>query len=122
MNESNGHVSRPASDAVGKAWLLMSPEAVPERWKSRQVPLMLVPLLPAEADEVLREGSAAAGMSAEEEAVAVRVAKGMSATEIARELHMTPRSVYRRLARLRAKLGAGNLAELAARLSAAGFD
>ena len=104
-----------------RVWVLVSDEDVPDRWRDRAVPLSLIPLLPEEADGILRTGWTDALASPEDEAVARLAARGASANEIARELHMTPRSVYRRLARLRERLGARSSAELVARLAEHGF-
>jgi DNA-binding NarL/FixJ family response regulator len=83
--------------------------------------MVLVSVMPNEVDQILDSGSALPTLSSEEEDIARRAAAGMSAEGIARDLHMTSRSVYRRLARLREKVGAKNSAELAARLSKLGF-
>jgi DNA-binding CsgD family transcriptional regulator len=99
----------------------MTEEDVPARWRDRALRLSLVPLLPEEADGVLRDGWTDAIATPEDEEVARLAARGASATEIARELHMTPRSVYRRLARLRDRLGARTSTELVARLAEHGF-
>ena len=104
-----------------RVWVLVSEEDVPARWKGRAVPMSLIPLLPEEADGILRTGWTDALASPEDEAVARLAARGASANDIARELHMTPRSVYRRLARLRDRLGARSSAELVARLTEHGF-
>lgn len=104
-----------------RVWVLMSEAEVPERWKDRAVRLSLVPLLPAEADGVLRSGWTNQLASPDDVAVARLAARGRSAREIAAELHMTPRSVYRRLARLRDHVGAKTSTELVARLVEHGF-
>lgn len=104
-----------------RVWVLLSEEDVPARWQGRAVPLALIPLLPEEADGILRSGWTEALATPEDEAVARLAARGASANDIARQLHMTPRSVYRRLARLRERLGAGSSAELVARLTEHGF-
>lgn len=118
MNEETESV--PVEDpGEARVWLLIG-GPIPERWQARAVPLSLVPLVPDEARELL-EGTATRSVSEEEESFARLVAQGYSAEEIARRLHLTPRTVYRRLARLRARVGARNLTELAARLSRQGF-
>ena len=102
-------------------WVLVPEDALPERWARRALPLSLVRLLPEEAEGLLENGSTAPAISEEEEDLARLVASGMGAPEIARRLHMTPRSVYRRLARLRKRVGARNSTELAAILAKQGF-
>ncbi len=83
--------------------------------------MSLVRLLPEEAEKLLQSGQTWPAMSLEEENLARLVASGMGAPEIARRLHMTPRSVYRRLAGLRRRFGARNSTELAAFLAKQGF-
>ncbi len=85
------------------------------------MPLALVPLMAAEADEMLAGRLIVPELSREDEGLARLAAQGLSAEEIAKRLHMTPRSVYRRLARLRERFGASTSAELAARLARLGF-
>lgn len=102
-------------------WVLMPPRRVPARWAERALDMLLVPLMPDEAAELLQEGTAPLGLTVEDERVARLAARGRSADVIAAELHMTKRSVYRRLARLRKRVGVDNAAELAGRLSKLGF-
>ncbi len=83
--------------------------------------MALVPLIPEEAEQLLDAGGAVPGLTLEDERIARLVARGRSAEVIARELHMTERSVYRRLATLRKRLGVSSGAELAARLAERGF-
>ena len=83
--------------------------------------MLLVPLMPAEATQLLESGTASLSLTVEEEQVARLAARGESADAIAEALHMTKRSVYRRLARLRRLAGAENAAQLAGRLSKLGF-
>lgn len=87
----------------------------------RAMRLSLVRLLPEEAEQLLERGMTSPAMSAEEEGLARLVAAGMGAPDIAQSLHMTPRSVYRRLARMRKRFGARNSTELAAILAKQGF-
>ena len=117
-HDEQGRDDRSSDDRL---WLVLDPDSVPDRWKERAFPAVVVPLTPEETAEVLNEGSTRPLMPAEEEAVARLAARGTSAEEIARELHMTSRSVYRRLARLRERMGARNAAELASKLSRSGF-
>ena len=102
-------------------WVLVPEDALPERWVQRALPLALVRLLPEESEQLLDRGMASPAMSIEEEDLARLVASGMGAPDIARRLHMTPRSVYRRLARMRKRFGARNSTELAAMLAKQGF-
>lgn len=107
--------------APESVWVLVPADALPERWAHRALPLSLVRLLPEESEKLLESGATAPAMSLEEEDLARLVASGMGAPDIARRLHMTPRSVYRRLARMRKRFGARNSTELAAILAKQGF-
>ncbi len=83
--------------------------------------MLLVPLMPDEAAQLLETGTIPLGMTVEEEQVARLVARGESPETIAATLHMSKRSVYRRLATLRRRVGVENAADLPARLSQLGF-
>ena len=111
----------PSTGETSVAWLLLPPSQVPARWANRIVPLALVPLMPAEADEMLAGRLIVPELGREDESLARLAAQGLSAEEIAKRLHMTPRSVYRRLARLRERFSVSTSAELAARLARLGF-
>ncbi|HEV2754984.1 MAG TPA: helix-turn-helix transcriptional regulator [Actinomycetota bacterium] len=109
--EPRGRNSRPSM------WLLVDPRAVPPGMATRAVPMALIALLPGEVDAF----DGATGADPEEVAVARLAARGLPATEIAARLHISRRTAYRRLARLREAVGARSSAELAARLSERGF-
>lgn len=102
-------------------WVVMTPESVPERWRGRVVSLSLIPLVGTEARELLNRHHLAADLSREEEEVARVAARGVSPDEIARELHVSKRTVYRRLAALRRAVGAMSATELTAELARRGF-
>ncbi|HEX2266952.1 MAG TPA: helix-turn-helix transcriptional regulator [Actinomycetota bacterium] len=102
-------------------WVLMPREAIPPRWSGRAIDLALVPLAPDEARGILQAGSAVPSLDRDDEKLARLVAKGLSAEEIARAAHMTPRSVYRHMARLRRKVGARSTSELISHLAREGF-
>ncbi len=102
-------------------WLFLDRHAVPERWRERAVEVLLVPRLPAEAEQVLEGNRGSPEIAPEDERLASLVARGIPVPEIATELGLTPRSVERRLARLRDQLGVGSTAELVAFLSQRGF-
>ncbi|HWL64991.1 MAG TPA: hypothetical protein VNP73_03365 [Actinomycetota bacterium] len=103
------------------AWVLMDPEQVPERWKSRIRPLAAVPLLPDEAARVLQDGGTSAGVALNEEPFIAMVASGLSPDAIARKTGISLRSVHRRLAALRDDFGVRSTAELVSQLAARGF-
>ena len=103
------------------AWFFVDPSAVPERWRDRAIAVALVPLLPNEVDQILGGDRAVPQISSEDEQLAALVARGMSVPEIAAELGFVPRTVERRLARLREELGVASTGELATYLSRRGF-
>lgn len=102
-------------------WVLMPKAAIPPRWAARAVEMALVPLAPEEAKGVLQAGTAVPSLDQDDEKLARLVAQGLSAEEIARVAHMTPRSVYRHMARLRRKIGARSTSELISHLAREGF-
>ncbi|MCA1708080.1 MAG: helix-turn-helix transcriptional regulator [Actinobacteria bacterium] len=104
-----------------QGWFFFHPSAVPERWRERAVEVLLVPLLPEEVEQVFDGVRAVPQISSEDERLAELVAQGISVPEIAAELDLAPRTVERRLARLREKLGVTTTAELGAFLSRRGF-
>ncbi|MDQ3956723.1 MAG: helix-turn-helix domain-containing protein [Actinomycetota bacterium] len=102
-------------------WILVAPSALPERWRDRAAPMFLVPLLPEEARRVLAGEAAASELQDEDLSLARLVARGVPVDDIAGQLHLTSRTVYRRLARLRRTIGVSTTAELVAELSRRGF-
>jgi DNA-binding NarL/FixJ family response regulator len=104
-----------------EGWLFLRPSAVPDRWRSRAIPMSLVPLLPEEAAALTANGTAATSPQAGSEEFLKLVARGLSARVIARQLGISTRSVHRRTARLRDSLGVGSTPELASELSRRGF-
>ncbi|MEA2446724.1 MAG: Bacterial regulatory protein luxR family [Actinomycetota bacterium] len=114
----------PAEDNEEKGpegWLFLRPNAVPERWRARAIPMAFIPLLPEEAAALTEGGTAAPPEQSGGEEFLKLVARGLSARIIARQLGISPRSVHRRTARLRDRLEVGSTAELAAELSRRGF-
>ena len=103
------------------AWLFLSPDAVPEQWRSRARPAMYVPLLPDETKDLLAARPVLPSLSARDEHVARLAATGRTSASIARELGVSRRTVDRRLAALRDQFGVTSSAELAVRLSAHGL-
>lgn len=110
-----------ASPDSPAAWLLLSPEAVPEPWRSRGREVRLVPLLPEEAAGILRGEGAPSELTGDNVAVSRLLARGLSAASISKELGLSVRTVERRLADLRDRFGVGSTAELATLLSERGF-
>lgn len=83
--------------------------------------MFLVPLLPGEASDVLSGDPATSELHGEDLALAKLIARGIPVESCARELHLTSRTVYRRLARLRRLVGVGSTSELVAELARRGF-
>lgn len=110
-----------ASNEDIRGWLLLSPDAVPDVWRARAVPMVLVPLLPAEAAQVLSHRPAEQAIPASQLPLVRLVATGRSAQEIARQLGLSPRTVHRRVARLRDGFGVSTIHELATELARRGF-
>jgi DNA-binding CsgD family transcriptional regulator len=121
MTAERSDVPTTPPDAKGAvAWLFMPPADVPERWQRRAVPLMMVPLLPAEAESVLSEGAVEPDLRGEEDLLRL-VAQGLTRETIARRLGVSVRTVQRRLAAIQNRTGAGSLPELAVQLAQRGF-
>lgn len=103
------------------AWVLISPEVVPDSWRSRGVPMVLVPMTPTEAGQLLSEVPVEQGIAGADLPLIHLVARGHSAVEIARSLDVSPRTVYRHVARLSEEFGVSTIQELAAELARRGF-
>ena len=102
-------------------WVILRPDLVPDVWRSRAVPAVLVPLMPAEAIELLSAEPVKEGISAADLPLIRLVARGQTAAEIARTLHTSQRTVYRRVARLRDEFGVSTMEQLATELARRGF-
>lgn len=109
------------TEAVAPGWILVSPSALPDRWRDRATPMFLVPLLPGEAHDVLSGEPAGSELHGEDLSLARLVARGVPVDDCARQLHLTSRTVYRRLARLRRLVGVKTTSELVAELARRGF-
>ena len=104
-----------------ETWLLIESDDVPEQWSRRSMRITVIRLAPDEARRVLSNDHAAPLVGPDHEELAHLVASGLSVSEMSRQLHLTPRSIYRRLARLRAVFGVATLNELATKLSRLGY-
>ena len=102
-------------------WVFLHPSAVPERWAERAVPMAMVPLTADEALRLLDDSPVKQDPLAQDADLMRLIARGLSAEVIARRLGIAPRSVYRRLARLRDAFGAATTVELATELARRGF-
>ncbi|MDQ3952041.1 MAG: hypothetical protein M3279_03590 [Actinomycetota bacterium] len=122
--EQNDERAEPEVEVEGgrlPGWILVAPSELPDRWRDRAMPMFLVPLLPGEARDVLSGEPAASELHGEDLALAKLIARGIPVEDCARELHLTSRTVYRRLARLRRLVGVGTTNELVAELARRGF-
>jgi DNA-binding NarL/FixJ family response regulator len=114
----------PGWDGVG--WLLVSPSAVQDAWQSRAIPMALIPLLPHELDARLSGGDQQAPPHDEakllnEARLLNLVAQGRPKRQMAKDLHISIRTLDRRLHVLRESFGVRSLAELAAAAARRGF-
>lgn len=105
-----------------EGWLFVRSSAVPERWRDRAVDVALLPLLPGEVGTLLAGREVRPLLDREDERLLRLVAEGRSAAAIARDLGLHPRTVQRRLARLRRRLGVRTTRELSALLARTGFE
>lgn len=99
-------------------WFLIAPHALPEDWRDRAVPVFLVKLTDDDVKAFIpHEISLRERLDPEEKAIARLLATGVQPSEIANSLHMSRRSVFRRLARLRQLTNTNTNAELATKLA-----
>lgn len=104
-----------------KGWLLLSPGAVPERWRDRVVDVSLIGLLPEEAAQILAGEPAEPALRGRDVELARLLACGQTIEAIAREMGMSVRGLQRRLTRLRGNLGVTTTGELRGVLARWGF-
>lgn len=102
-------------------WVILSPDAVPAAWESRTIPVVLVPLTPAEAGQLLSDAPVEQDVAIADRPLMHLVARGRSAAEISRELGVSPRTVNRHVARLRDDFAVATIQELATELARRGF-
>lgn len=116
------HLTQSRERVVSKSgWLLLPPEDVPERWRGRGQPMVLVPLLPTETAGLLEEGTATPVADPEQERLMSLVGAGLPIAAIAREMGLNERTVRRHIARLRERFGVASKSELGALLSRHGL-
>ena len=109
------------ADGEIPGWVILSPDSVPEHWRSRAIPMLLVPMLPAEAAQALSNAPVEDGMTAGQLPLVRLLARGLSAAETARELGVSPRTVQRHVARLSDQFGVATIQQLATELARHGF-
>ena len=99
-------------------WFLIAPHALPEGWRERAVPVYMIKLSSEDVKAfVPHEIHLRDRLDTEERAVAGLLSQGVQPSEIANTLHMSRRSVFRRLARLRQLTDTNTNAELATKLA-----
>ena len=106
---------------VGGEWFLIAPHALPEEWRERAIPVYMIRLGSDEVHPFLPPAEETGTLDPEERAVARLAARGASPQDIAATLHLSRRSVFRRLARLRHVHGVATNSELATKLAKAGL-
>jgi DNA-binding NarL/FixJ family response regulator len=114
-------MTAPSEPGGAAGWLLLRPDLVPERWLTRKQDLSLIPLMPGEAESLLSGETIEPEIEGEELQLARLLSEGATATMIAAELGISTRSVERRSAALRDRLGVRTPAELASLLARRGF-
>lgn len=114
-----GNESSPEGDVPG--WVILGPQSVPERWRSRAIQMMLVPMLPAEAAQLLSNAPVEDGIASAQVPFVRLLARGLSTAQIARELGISHRTVQRHVARLRDQFGVATIQQLATELARRGF-
>ena len=98
-------------------WFLIAPHALPEEWRDRAVPVYLIDLSDEDVVPLISRTDLRDQLDAEERAVARLAAKGVAPRDMATMLHLSRRSVFRRLAHLRQLTGSETNAELATKLA-----
>ena len=107
------------ADGFGErsGWFLIASHALPEEWRERAVPVYMIRLTDEEVEPFRPPSDARFALDPEERSIARLLARGVSPRSIAETLHLSRRSVFRRLARLRQLHGVATNAELATKLA-----
>lgn len=111
-------------DAQGSGvpgWVILNSAAVPAGWRSRAIPMVLVPLTDEEADRLLADAPVEPTIAPADLELIHLVARGHTAPEIARTLNVSTRTVYRRITRLRSEFSVSSMEKLATELARRGF-
>jgi DNA-binding NarL/FixJ family response regulator len=114
---TDGDCEVTVDDGAPGGWLLLRPHLVPEQWAARAVEMRGVWLGPEEMSGLLGPAEPEHRLTPEERELVPLVAAGLTRGAIADRLHVSPRTVQRRIARLRSRVGAGTHAELVAVLA-----
>jgi DNA-binding CsgD family transcriptional regulator len=102
-------------------WVILSPGALPDAWRSRAIPMVLVPMTPTEASQLLSDAPVEQHIAPADLPLVHLVARGQGTREISRALGVSPRTVNRHVARLRDEFGVSTIQELATELARRGF-
>ncbi len=102
----------------GGNWFLIAPHALPEEWRDRAIPVYMIRLDRRDVRPFIppRDGHRH-DLDPEERSIARLLARGIAPRDIATTLHLSRRSVFRRLARLRQLHGVATNSELATKLA-----
>ena len=98
-------------------WFLVAKHALPEEWRERAIPVYLVPLSLSDVEKLQPLDGASPSLDEDDEAVARLVAEGFLPQQIAARLHLSRRSVFRRLAHLRQLMDCETNTQLATKLA-----
>jgi DNA-binding NarL/FixJ family response regulator len=94
---------------------------LPEPWRDRAVAVWLLPLTPLETSNLLHETTLRSQLSPGDAEIATLLAGGLTPSAIATRTGKSPRTIHRRLAKLRELLNTTSTAELAIILARRGF-
>lgn len=101
--------------------MILSAGAVPDAWRSRVIPMVLVPMTPSEASQLLSGAAVEQDITAADLRLVRLVARGHGVAEVARSLGVSERTVYRHVARLSERFAVSTIQELATELARRGF-
>ena len=102
-------------------WIFIRGPELPPGWRDRAVEAWLLPLTPAEMSAVLEESTLRPSLSNGDARIASLLASGLSPRGIASRTGLSVRTIHRRLAKLRDRIGTSSTAELALLLARRGF-
>jgi DNA-binding CsgD family transcriptional regulator len=103
--------------AARAGWYIVAEHALPRDWQARAIPVFLVSLNDEDVERLRPTTELRALLDDDDRSVASLVAEGVAPHEIAERLHLSRRSVFRRLARLRQLTGSATNAQLATKLA-----
>lgn len=94
------------------AWVIVDRDAVPMLWADRAQDVALIPLLPEESTDLLN-GNPVSKMGRMDEQLLRLIGEGLSSRAMATKLRISERTVDRRVARLKDRLGVSSRIDLA---------